>query len=209
VTSAPLAMLSPPTVPFVIFDEFLDVEEWQALMRYAFERQGDFDASRVVGSGVRHHVDQDYRRSHVLFDLSGFRDLFAARISAFLPYVFHGLWQPPFAIRDIAVQLTATQDGEFFATHNDNGADSLQGRAITFVYFFHSEPRGFGGGDLRLYETSDDMGGAYPASCVEIVPQQNQICFFPSERLHEVCPVRCPSGQFMDSRFTVNGWLHR
>jgi Rps23 Pro-64 3,4-dihydroxylase Tpa1-like proline 4-hydroxylase len=38
---------------------------------------------------------------------------------------------------------------------------------------------------------------------------QNQIVFFPSETLHEVLPVECPSGEFADSRFTVNGWLHR
>ena len=199
----------PPAIPFVIFDEFLVVEEWQALMRFAAERYNDFAASRVVGSSGTHHLDYGYRRSRVLFDLGGFRDLFAARISAFLPNVFYGLSHQPFDVCDFEVQMTATQDGEFFTRHTDNGADSLRGRTITFVYYFHSEPRGFAGGELLLYESAFEGGGLYPASCVQINPQQNQICFFMSDRLHEVCPVRCPSGHFMESRFTVNGWLHR
>jgi Rps23 Pro-64 3,4-dihydroxylase Tpa1-like proline 4-hydroxylase len=42
-----------------------------------------------------------------------------------------------------------------------------------------------------------------------VVPEQNQIVFFRSELLHEITPVVCPSQAFADSRFTVNGWLHR
>ena len=36
-----------------------------------------------------------------------------------------------------------------------------------------------------------------------IVPQQNQIVFFPCELLHEITPVNCESRQFADSRFTL------
>jgi SM-20-related protein len=32
---------------------------------------------------------------------------------------------------------------------------------------------------------------------------------FPSQYLHEVLPVRCPSHQFVDSRFTLNGWVRQ
>jgi Rps23 Pro-64 3,4-dihydroxylase Tpa1-like proline 4-hydroxylase len=194
----------------VIFDEFLVLEELRALMRFAWERRDDFDASRVVGAGGRQLVDDSYRRSRVLFELGAFRDLFSARISAFLPFVFYGLSHPPFEVADIEVQLTATEGGGFFARHNDNGAEALAGRTITFVYFFHSEPRGYGGGDLCLFETAPG-GSEAPMMqvCLPIAPQQNQIVFFPSGAQHEVRPVSIPSGRFIDSRFTVNGWLHR
>jgi len=43
----------------------------------------------------------------------------------------------------------------------------------------------------------------------DISPAQNQVVFFPSDLLHEIMSVRCPSGLFVDRRFTVNGWLHR
>jgi SM-20-related protein len=42
-----------------------------------------------------------------------------------------------------------------------------------------------------------------------IVPQPNQIVFFPCSLLHEITPVECPSRAFADSRFTLNGWLHK
>ncbi|MBE9012911.1 2OG-Fe(II) oxygenase, partial [Pseudanabaenaceae cyanobacterium LEGE 13415] len=43
----------------------------------------------------------------------------------------------------------------------------------------------------------------------EIQPINNSIIFFPSHFLHEVLPVSCPSRQFADSRFTLNGWIRR
>jgi Rps23 Pro-64 3,4-dihydroxylase Tpa1-like proline 4-hydroxylase len=42
-----------------------------------------------------------------------------------------------------------------------------------------------------------------------IPPRQNQIVFFPCSVLHEITPVKCSSGAFADSRFTLNGWLHK
>jgi Rps23 Pro-64 3,4-dihydroxylase Tpa1-like proline 4-hydroxylase len=81
---------------------------------------------------------------------------------------------------------------------------------MTFVYFFHREPRQFEGGELRLHDSKN--GGDHPLSTGSyqtIVPEQNQIVFFPSSTLHEITPVHCRSRSFADSRFTVNGWLHR
>lgn len=33
------------------------------------------------------------------------------------------------------------------------------------------------------------------------------IIFFLSRYMHEVLPVKCPSRNFADSRFTINGWI--
>ncbi len=41
-----------------------------------------------------------------------------------------------------------------------------------------------------------------------IVPEQNQMVLFDSSLGHEITAVEAPGG-FQDSRFTVNGWLHR
>jgi Rps23 Pro-64 3,4-dihydroxylase Tpa1-like proline 4-hydroxylase len=41
------------------------------------------------------------------------------------------------------------------------------------------------------------------------VPQQNQIVFFPCSVLHEITAIECSSRAFADSRFTLNGWLHK
>jgi Rps23 Pro-64 3,4-dihydroxylase Tpa1-like proline 4-hydroxylase len=164
----------------------------------------------VVGAGGTHQVDTSYRRSRVLFELGEFRDVFTERIFAFLPQVLAGLDFPWFPIKDVEIQLTATNNGEFFRRHNDNGTDSLSSRLITFVYFFYRQPQPFTGGELCIFDTELENGEyRAPGPYSVITPAQNQICFFVSEYLHEVLPVQCVSTDFMDSRFTVNGWLHR
>jgi SM-20-related protein len=196
--------------PIIMLDEFLVALEWAGLMQYAFDHQDEFSATRVVTSNGGNRVDHEYRRSRVLFDIGEYRDVFVERIMIHLPRVLAGLCYPEFPVREVEVQLTATNNGEFFRRHNDNGADSLHSRLITFVYFFHREPQPFGGGELCIYGPSledDAHRGAGP--CTVIAPAQNQILFFESDYLHEVLPVQCESNEFLDSRFTVNGWLHR
>jgi Rps23 Pro-64 3,4-dihydroxylase Tpa1-like proline 4-hydroxylase len=78
------------------------------------------------------------------------------------------------------------------------------------VYFFHREPKQFAGGELRIHDArlgsnGYESEGRYQA----IAPEQNQIVFFPCELMHEITAVNCPSRQFADSRFTLNGWLRR
>ena len=107
-------------------------------------------------------------------------------------------------------QLTASNDGDYFRVHNDNSQANWPSREITYVYFFHREPRAFSGGELVLYNSCEDSGVPEPvAARKRITPEQNTIVFFNSSVLHEVTPVRCPSQRFADSRFTLNGWLHR
>jgi Rps23 Pro-64 3,4-dihydroxylase Tpa1-like proline 4-hydroxylase len=78
------------------------------------------------------------------------------------------------------------------------------------VYFFHREPKTFRGGDLRIYDSRWENGRYEPTENYRnIVPRQNQMVFFVSSLAHEITPVECPSGAFADSRFTVNGWIHR
>jgi SM-20-related protein len=73
------------------------------------------------------------------------------------------------------------------------------------VYYFFSEPKAFNGGALRLYA----IGGNSQQSFIDIEPERNSLLVFPSWAPHEVMPVHCPSGRFVDSRFAINCWLYR
>ena len=81
-------------------------------------------------------------------------------------------------------------------------------RIISAVYYFHCMPKGFSGGDLRLYRLgADPLGeGKEPGNHVDIEPVRNSMVAFPSWIMHEVRPVSCPSGDFRDYRFAVNCW---
>jgi Rps23 Pro-64 3,4-dihydroxylase Tpa1-like proline 4-hydroxylase len=143
-------------------------------------------------------------------DLAHHQDLILARIKAVLPQVLEKLGMEEFSIARVEAQVTASNDGDFFHFHSDNGSNPVASRHLTFVYFFHREPRQFEGGELRIHDARLEEGSyVSEGSYQTIVPQQNQIVFFPCELMHEITPVNCASQLFADSRFTLNGWLRR
>ncbi len=196
--------------PVVALDEFLVAQEWAGLLQYTLRRGDEFTEAGVLDSRGASRTDDDYRRSEVLYELDNFQNLFIDRIAGYLPHILARLHTPPFPVSRYEIQLTAINDGQFFKMHKDDDSDSVRSRAITFVYYFYREPKAFEGGALRLYDAQLDRHGKVSAGSHQTVhPMQNQIVLFPSDCLHEVLPVGCPSRDYADSRFTVNGWVHR
>ena len=195
----------------VVLDEFLAPQELAELTRFTLEHEADFSISEVVSpaseSGV---IDYEHRRSRVLMELAHHQGVILQRIKAALPQVLAQLGMEEFSIAEVEAQITASNDGDFFRFHSDNTNNRVASRYLTFVYFFHREPRQFEGGELRIHDARI-VDGAYVSegSYQTIVPRQNQIVLFPCELLHEITPVNCPSRIFADSRFTLNGWLRR
>ena len=195
----------------VVLDEFLAPQELSELTRFTLEHEAEFQASEVLSpmaeKGV---VNYDHRRSRVLTELGHHQDVMLARIKEVLPSVLEKLSMKEFNISAVEAQITASNDGDFFHFHSDNGADHVSSRHLTFVYFFHGEPKQFEGGELRIHDSTLE-GGEYVSagSYQTVIPQQNQIVFFPCELMHEVTAVQCPSALFADSRFTLNGWLRQ
>lgn len=195
----------------VVLDEFLAPMELASLTRFIVEHERDFQASQVVSphadGGV---VNYEHRRSRVLMDLGEHQDVMLKRIQSALPQVLEKLGMEEFSIADVEAQVTASNDGDFFHFHSDNGSERVASRHLTFVYFFHREPRQFEGGELRIHDARLNDGVYVSENSYQaIVPQQNQIVFFPCEMLHEITAVKCATQLFADSRFTLNGWLRR
>jgi Rps23 Pro-64 3,4-dihydroxylase Tpa1-like proline 4-hydroxylase len=190
----------------VVLDEFLPLQELDELINYALQHAAEFQNSEVISPrGTRGVIDYKHRRSRVLTDLGKHQGLILKRIRGVLPGVFDRLGIEEFPLVGWETQITASNDGDFFSAHSDNRHETISSRRITFVFFFHREPRQFAGGELRLY---DSRGNSRTGSYYSIVPLQNQVVFFPCSVLHEIMPVECPSQAFVDSRFTLNGWLH-
>ncbi len=196
---------------FAAFDEFLAPFELDELLQFTAGHEADFHVSEVVTPGFDGgKVDFDWRRSSVLTDLVAQQAVLAERIQSCLPAILEKLELEPFPVSRIEAQITASNDGDYFRWHTDNGHPETASRAITFVYFFHREPSQFQGGELRLYDAEWHDDCYYPLENYKVViPKQNRAAFFVSALPHEVTAVECPSGAFADSRFTLNGWLHR
>jgi Rps23 Pro-64 3,4-dihydroxylase Tpa1-like proline 4-hydroxylase len=195
----------------VVLDEFLAPQEMQELSRFILEHEADFCPSEVVAHGSsKAVVSEKHRRSRVFMDLGSHQEVILARIQSALPLVLGRLDMKEFPIANVEAQITVSNNGDFFRGHSDNSDPTTASRRLTFVYFFHREPRQFSGGELRIHDSRRERDRQIATGSYQtIVPQQNQIVFFPCCALHEITPVECPSGLFADSRFTLNGWLHK
>lgn len=190
--------------PYVLLENFVDASLHAELLKFVAAREKDFRPSSVSTD------DAEYRRSLVLHDFPDFSGVFRDRVRSLVPQLSTAFGLGDFPVGDIECQLTAHNDGHYFRRHNDNGSPDTLERTISYVFYFHNEPKGFTGGEFHLFNSRIAQGRyecAEPAA--EIEPKNNSILFFPSHCHHEVMPVRCPSNRFIDSRFTINGWVRR
>ena len=96
---------------------------------------------------------------------------------------------PPFAISHFEIQLTATNDGQFFRQHKDDDADSVRTRVLTFVYYFYREPKAFRGGALQLYDAQLDPQGNVSAGLTKrFTPRRIKSSSFPATACMRCCP---------------------
>jgi Rps23 Pro-64 3,4-dihydroxylase Tpa1-like proline 4-hydroxylase len=70
-------------------------------------------------------------------------------------------------------------------------------RLLSFVYYFHKEPKTYTGGELIIH--GKDL--------LNIEPVNNMIIFFDPMLLHEVTVVSSPGKICENGRFTLNGWI--
>ena len=194
----------------IVLDEFLTSTELHRLREYILENEARFEMSEVLSPGLSGGaIDYEQRRSRVLMDMGGHEKVITDRLLNCLPRVLQKWEREPFPISRFEAQTTASNHGDFFRCHIDNGSEVVASREITFVYFFHREPKQFSGGELRIYSRRENDSVVPTANYRTIVPAQNQLVLFASGLSHEITPVECSSGKFADSRFTVNGWIHR
>jgi Rps23 Pro-64 3,4-dihydroxylase Tpa1-like proline 4-hydroxylase len=183
---------------------FLSPRELEALWAYTFTEESSF-----VSSGTSDRA-ANYRQSLVLNPSPAFAQTFTAKLRPILPQVISALRMKQFAVGTIECQITASNDGSFFNVHTDAGHNETVRRQLTFVYYYHREPKPFTGGELRVYDDQLRNGKlARHDTFQTIEPRHNSIVFFQAPIMHEVVRVNVPSREFRDSRFTVNGWIQR
>src|SRR5262245_37526013 len=183
---------------FCFYTAVLGPELNAAVYQLAMERRALFEQSRAGG-----RVDLKSRTSLVVYDqhLTSVRTQLEMAVRDRLREALPRLGIPPFAIGDIEIQMTSHNDGEFFKRHTDSASADTASRTLTFVYYFHGDPKGYTGGELVFF----DQDGREDT----LDPSNDSMVLFDPRSPHEVRPVSCPSGRFEDGRFTLNGWVHR
>jgi Rps23 Pro-64 3,4-dihydroxylase Tpa1-like proline 4-hydroxylase len=197
-----------PEIRFAVSVSNLLGSNRDKLVDYVIQSEKRFQPATIAVEEGHVQVDEKVRRAQTLDDLGPFADMFQKALMEHLEPALKRLHHPGFPVGRIEMQITASGDGDYFRLHRDS--DTKDTREISFAYYFHREPRRFSGGELRLYESKLIHGQLVPSDHPQTLsPRQDMLLLFPSRNDHEVLPVRVPSKAFADSRFTINGWIHR
>ncbi|PTS77990.1 prolyl 4-hydroxylase subunit alpha [Sphingomonas sp. HMWF008] len=192
--------------PFAVRDLLLSDQDLADLLAFAVAHEADFKptgiGSHADGSGG---LNPSYRSSRGLPSriFKPWRDRIKASVAPLLPGILTDLGMRAFDVARYEIELVRHNDGDFYKRHIDTqtGPTETARRAISLVYYFHAEPKAFEGGALRLYALNrNDV-------FLDVEPRQNRLVAFASWVPHEVMPISCPSGRFIDSRFAINCWV--
>lgn len=187
---------------YALVENFFTPAQLERLMQYVQEQEPSFVPTSNSAN------DPNYRRSMVLHAFPEFSQLITNRINAIMPYILTYLGIPNFTPSNIESQLTLHNDGNYYKIHNDSGSSDTANRVLTYVFYFYREPKSFSGGELIIYDSKIENNFYVAAKSYKTIqPKNNSIVFFLSRYMHEVLNVSCPSKAFLDSRFTINGWV--
>ncbi len=141
--------------PHLLWRDFLAVEEHRAILDWALANRECF-APSLVGSGK---LRADFRSSATAIATDyPWKEAFRQRMLHAVPELARALGVAAFEVEQIQLSLIAYNDGDFYREHIDTepsrdraDIDRVGDRVLSAVYYFHSEPRAYSGGALRLH----------------------------------------------------------
>ena len=185
------------------FSNFLTKDENLALITYTLQMEHKFSQRGTA---------ENYPDQLGWCALEGFEEwqrVIIERIQKSLPNIFNNLSLHFFQVSEIECQVSAYQDGGFLNVHEDYSYNHK--RRLTYVYYFHTLPKAFTGGQLVIYnwDLNNDclVNTKKSKSCQVVEPENNSLVIFPSTAFHGILPVASKKG-FLGSRFTIHGWVN-
>jgi SM-20-related protein len=194
-------------LPHIVIDDFLPSELAREALNYMLANEADFTPG-VLRRERAYVADQAFRRGRGLAVPAALRDRCEARIVARFDEILAGVGVPAFPLAAIDLHFAVYRDGGFLKTHVDtmtgaNRDPSGLDRVISAVWYAHTIPKRFSGGELVIKSFAED------GDCVTVEPLHNRLVAFPSFARHEVLPTRVPGDAFSDARFSMTIWLLR
>ena len=203
--------------PVAQLRSFLPEEERAALLDWALRSEDRFNEA-TIRSADASVINYDWRVALVCRELGPLEPVLRERFLTALPMLMAETGATGPEPRSLELEIAAYGDGAHYRAHTDlpigprrkRRSPGLD-RVLSTVLYFHAEPKGFSGGQLRLFRLGVEESGEINSrdTYFEIEPLQNSLVVFHPWVRHEVRPVRCPSGLFRDYRFSVNCWFRR
>ena len=191
--------------PFVRLTNFLTPTQQKRLCMSIRAARDQFVPAMVGKGDVRPETRAAWTANRRM--VQGVRPWFGPKLRSVLPHVRARLRVVALHRARIEMDVTVYLGGQFYKGHRDNTEERHRLRKLSYVYYFHRQPRRFAGGDLLLYDTDPETSRATAGAFTRIEPVYNSLVLFPSDAYHEITPVECEARDFLDGRFTVNGWV--
>lgn len=211
-----------PLPPLGRIPDFLPPEQREKLLAWVLANEARFRPATVnkgrTASGDE--VDPHKRIALTSRDIGPFEPLLREALLDALPRLMEATGTAGPEPRSLELELAAHGDGAHFQPHLDIpvgpkraplGSHRGEDRILSAVYYFHRRPKGFSGGELRLFRFGAPAAGCgeEAANHLDVIPDDNSLVAFPSWACHEVRTVSCRSGDFRDYRFALNCWYCR
>lgn len=194
-------------LPHLRIDDFLGKTLVDRLLAHAESHREAF-VPTLIGKG---ELKLATRSSRMLRDFGDLRGELETHFTAVLDKAIQELRLSPINLATLELEMVAHGDGDFYREHIDTATDrpnKTSQRALSGVYYFHRHPKGFSGGALRLLAIA--RAASAERHYIDIPPGPDTLVLFPAWAPHEVRPIACPTGDFLDSRFAINCWYrHR
>lgn len=196
--------------PFLRMTSFLTHTQRERLLALTRKDKASFVPARVTDAenGKKGRVYPEVR--HALHPgpqaTREVRRWFVPKLRRLVPRVAAHLQLGQLNNRFFELEITAYLSSGLFRMHSDSQPPN-DNRIISYVCYFHEEPRRFNGGELLLHDCCRGSVQANPSCFTRFDPVGNSVVFFPSDCLHQVLRVDCPEDSLRNGRLSVNGWV--
>ncbi|MDH3605190.1 MAG: hypothetical protein OEU26_36805, partial [Candidatus Tectomicrobia bacterium] len=156
--------------PFVRRADFLLPVEREALFQVALQHQAEFAPLPVYdyaheGDEPTPNYNLERRHQLGLLNHADVSSLLTPKVLTILPDALPALHVRSYPIGDINTQLTLMHHGHFGKPHRDDVDES---NVVVFLYYFHTHPKMFTGGDLLLYDLDSEHSMLHPGQFTRI-----------------------------------------
>lgn len=197
--------------PFIRLENFLSPSENKTVLQFALENEKHYESSEIDSHDNSSQINLKTRVSYVLgkSKLQQITSWFLPKLQSTVPQYANKLGvKSALAADDPEIQMTAHLSGGFFHAHSDNSNGRNKSRRISFLYYFHQDPKPYTGGDLLIFDSNIKHSQFDEKKFTRLSPINNSLVLFNSSYIHSVTPIVAKSATFEAGRFTLNGWFH-
>jgi len=200
----------PAPSPVIVIDGFVPDTMISEILDQVATNRDQFEQARV--GIIADTENDDARITSVFHKYTAGRDFILSRIRALQPDACRLLGIPDFTIGHMETKITNYTTGGHFHPHQDATEWSQgQRRTLSWLLYFHRQPKKFTGGDLYMLDTypGDETTPKHyiQDKYTRIEPANNRLVMFRSADYHAVAPTILHGDDFMDGRMAVSGHI--